>query len=71
MYDLAQSKYLENLRSIKIGDKQSESLTQGRGVRQDGNLSQTLFNVYINEVAVHCTVCSEVWGSFSHQSYTC
>ena len=48
MYDLVKSVYLEIMCAVKIGDKQTEFFTQRRGVRQDSNLSPTLFNVYIN-----------------------
>ena len=38
--------------AIKIGSKRSEFFKQGRGVRQGCSLSPTLFNIYINELAV-------------------
>ena len=44
--------YSNNRNSVKIGDKITEYFPQNRGVRQGCNLSPTLFNVYINELAV-------------------
>ena len=44
--------------AVKIGDKQTEFFTQRRGVHQGCNLSLTLFNVYINELAVELDQCA-------------
>lgn len=58
MYDLVKSMYLGNKCAVKIGDKQTEFFTQRRGVRQGCNLSPTLFNIYINELAVQLDHCA-------------
>lgn len=58
MYDLVKSMYLENKCAVKIGDKQTELFTQRRGVCQGCNLSLTLLNVYINELAVQLDQCA-------------
>ena len=58
MYDLVKSVYSEILCGVKIGDKQTDFFTQGRGVHKGCNLSQTLFNVYINELAVELDQCA-------------
>jgi len=58
MYDLVKSMYLENMCAIKIGNKQTDFFTQRRGVRQGCNLSPTLFNIYINELAVELDQCA-------------
>ena len=52
VYDIIKSIYLNNKCGIKLGDKRTEYFTQGRGVRQGCSLSPTLFNIYINELAV-------------------
>ena len=57
-YDLVKSMYLENKCAVKIGDKQTDFFTQRRGVRQGCNLSPTLFNIYINELAVKLDQCT-------------
>ena len=57
MYDLVKSMYLENMCAVKTGDKQTEFFTQRRGVRQGCNLNPTLFNLYINELAVQLDQC--------------
>lgn len=51
-YDVIKSMYSNNKCSIKIGKKQTEFFRQERGVRQGCSLSPTLFNIYINELAV-------------------
>nr|WPH61295.1 reverse transcriptase [Somniosus microcephalus] len=51
VYDLIKSMYLKNKCGVKIGDKRTDFFTQRRGVRQGCNLSPTLFNIYINELA--------------------
>ncbi len=38
--------------AIRIGNKHTDFFTQKRGVRQGCSLSPTLFNIYINELAV-------------------
>uniref|UniRef100_A0A3B1JC70 ribonuclease H n=1 Tax=Astyanax mexicanus TaxID=7994 RepID=A0A3B1JC70_ASTMX len=52
VYDIIKSMYLENKCGVRIGDKHTEFFTQKRGVRQGCSLSPTLFNIYINELAV-------------------
>lgn len=52
VYDLIKSMYSDNKCAVKIGDKHTEFFTQNRGVRQGCGLSPTLFNIYINELAV-------------------
>ena len=47
-----------NMCAVKIRDKQTEFFTQRRGVCQGCNLSLTLFNVYINELAVELDQCA-------------
>ena len=51
-YDIIKSIYNKNTFGIKIGNKRTEFFKQGRGVRQGCSLSPTLFNIYINELAV-------------------
>ena len=52
VYDIIKLMYSENKCSIRIGNKRTEFFTQGRGVRQSCSLSPTLFNNYINELAL-------------------
>ena len=52
VYDIIKSMYSENKCSTRIGNKRTEFFTQGRGVRQGCCLSPTLFNIYINELAL-------------------
>ena len=52
MYDIIKSIYINNKCGIKLGKKRTDFFTQGRGVRQGCSLSPTLFNIYINELAV-------------------
>uniref|UniRef100_A0A671YR74 ribonuclease H n=1 Tax=Sparus aurata TaxID=8175 RepID=A0A671YR74_SPAAU len=47
-FDVIKSIYEKN----KIGDKHTDFFPQGRGVKQGCNLSPTLFNIYINELAL-------------------
>ncbi len=44
--------YSNNKCAIRIGNQHTELLTQKTGVRQGCSLSPTLFNIYINELAV-------------------
>ena len=48
VYDIIKSIYINNKCGIKLG--KTDFFTQGRGVRQ--GCSPTLFNIYINELAV-------------------
>ena len=43
--------YSNNKCAIRIGNKQTEFLTQDRGVRRGCPLSLTRFNIYINELS--------------------
>ena len=52
VYDIIKSMYSENKCGVKIGDQRTEFFTPKRGVRQGCSLSPTLFNIYINELAV-------------------
>ena len=52
VYDIIKSIYANNKCGVKIGNKRTDLFTQRRGVRQGCNLSPTLFNIYINELAV-------------------
>ena len=56
--------YSEIMCAVKIGDKQSDFFTQRRGVRQGCSLSPTLYNVYINELAVELDQCAAPGLSF-------
>ena len=58
MYDLVKSMHSESMCAVKTREKQTELFTQGRGVCQGCNLSPTLFNVYINELAVELDQCA-------------
>ena len=49
--DLIRSKYSENQCCVKINNQRTEFFRQGRGVHQGCNLSPTLFNIYINQLA--------------------
>ncbi|KAL2076716.1 hypothetical protein ACEWY4_027687 [Coilia grayii] len=51
-YDVIKTMYLDNKCAIKIDNSRTDYFTQGRGVRQGCSLSPTLFNIYINELAV-------------------
>ena len=50
-YDIVKSMYTGNKCGIKIGNQRTDFFIQERGVRQGCNLSTTLFNIYINELA--------------------
>ncbi len=52
VYDIIKSMYSNNKCAIQIGNKHTDFFTQKRGVRQGCSLSPTLFNIYINELAV-------------------
>ena len=52
VYEPIKSLYTENKCAVKIGSKRTEFFKQGRGVRQGCSLSPTLFNIYINELAM-------------------
>ena len=56
VYDIIKSIYSENKCGVKIGDQRTEFFTSKWGVRQGCSLSPTLFNIYINELAVHIWV---------------
>ena len=43
--------YTKNKCAVRIGNKQTDFFSQERGVKQGCNLSPTLFNIYINELA--------------------
>lgn len=51
-FDVIKSIYENNKLAVKIGDKHTDFFPQGRGVKQGCNLSPTLFNIYINELAL-------------------
>ncbi len=51
-YDLIKSMYTESKCGIKINTKRTRYLSQERGVRQGCCLSPTLYNIYINELAL-------------------
>ena len=43
--------YTKNKCVVKIGNKQTDFFSQGRGVKQGCPINPTLFNIYINELA--------------------
>ena len=43
---------MDNKSAEKIDNSRTEYFTQGHGVRQGCSLSPTLFNIYVNELAV-------------------
>ena len=50
-YDVIKTMYKNNECAVKIGAKRTDFFPQKRGVMQGNNLSPTLFNIYINELA--------------------
>lgn len=58
VYQLIKEMYSKNKNSVKIGNNSTESFPQHRGVRQGCNLSPTLFNLYINELAMQLEQCT-------------
>ena len=50
-HDVIKSMYTKNKCVVKIGNKQTDFFSQGRGVKQGCPISPTLFNNYINELA--------------------
>ena len=51
VYNLIKSMYTNGQCSVKIRTKKTEYFFQECGARQGCNLSRTLFNIYINELA--------------------
>ena len=52
-FDVIKSIYEKNKLAVKIGDKHTDFFPQVRGVKQSCNLRPTLFNIYINELALY------------------
>ncbi len=50
--DLIKSIYENNKLAVKIGDKRTDFFSQGRGMKQGCSLSPTLFNIYVDELAM-------------------
>ncbi len=51
-YDRIKSMYTESKCGVKINTKRTRYLSQERGVRQSCCFSPTLFNIYVNELAL-------------------
>ena len=51
-FDVIKSIYEKNKLAVKIGDNHTDFFPQGWGVKQGCTLSPTLFNIYINELAL-------------------
>lgn len=50
-YDVIKSMYTNNKCAVKIENKHTHLFSQGHGVKQGHNLSSSLYNPYINELA--------------------
>lgn len=50
-YDIKKDIYNGNTCCVKINNKRTDYFTQSKGVRQGCNLSTTLFNIYMKELA--------------------
>ncbi len=44
--------YVSEKYGVKTGNKTTDLVTQGRGVFQSNSSSPTIFNIYINDLAV-------------------